>query len=521
MSSILAFKPGHDGSVAAVRDGALEFSLEAEKDSFPRFAAVTPSVLLDALAWLDAPPAVVAVGGWTKGLRGFDHPLEAGYHGRAASWRESRLLGHPVRFFSSTHERSHIYGTYAMSPFEQGRPCYLLLWEGTLGSFYEIDERVVVTHLGAVLDEPGTKYGFLYSLADPSYQGNRFQAEVAGKLMALAAFSDRSPMNPAERATVDAILGHSLLRGTTKTDLRWSPYHDIGVEHPAFKALAGKFSDALFDAFYGFARANLTKGHPLLIGGGCGLNCEWNSKWRDCGLFADVFIPPVANDSGSAIGTAADAQFHLTGRAKIRWDVYAGSPFVADEPPPPHFRAEPLDYARVADFLAAGRVIAWVRGRCELGPRALGHRSLLAAPFEAAMHRRLNAIKGRELFRPIAPVCRLEEVSDHFDWEGPSPFMLHFQRVKDPNLNAVTHVDGSARVQTVDRRQEGALHALLTAFRARTGYGVLCNTSLNFKGCGFINRMSDLARFAQERRLDGCAVGDVFYRNESETTGGA
>jgi hydroxymethyl cephem carbamoyltransferase len=250
-----------------------------------------------------------------------------------------------------------------------------------------------------------------------------------------------------------------------------------------------------------------------LIAGGCGLNCEWNSRWKECGLFADVFVPPCANDSGSAIGVAIDAQHQLTGSAKVDWSVYSGEEFVLDAEPD-GFRKEPLDLEVVAGALADGKIVAWAQGRYEIGPRALGHRSILAAPFEATMTERLNAIKQREDYRPIAPVCREEDVGRWFDSSAPSPHMLYFTKVRDRRLRAVTHVDGTARVQTISRGENDLLHRLLGAFEARTGVSVLCNTSLNFNGMGFINRRSHLANYARQRGLDAMVVGDSCYWRE-------
>lgn len=514
---ILSFKPGHDGAIAVVDNGKLLLSLEAEKDSFPRYYNVTPSAILSAMSYLDNVPDIVAVSGWVKGFHSVERPLGAGYFGfdeSAISTKRVRFLGKEVDYFTSSHERSHLWGAYGMSPLEQGEPCYVLLWEGTLGDFYEIDSNVKVTKLGKVLEEPGDKYAFLFSLADPTFPPikGHFRFENAGKLMALAGFSDYSSMTREEREVTEYILDNVILLQNEKTELKWSRFFNIGVEHPEFKNLAGKFSNALFDRFYEFAKAHLTKNLPLLIIGGCGLNCDWNTKWKETGLFPSVFVPPCTNDTGSAIGTAIDAQFHYTGNAKLSWDVYAGEAFVDDvEPLREEFEIFPLDYDQVAAFLLEQKVIAWVQGRYEMGPRALGNRSILAAPFEERMHDRLNQIKQRETYRPIAPICIEEDVFQYFEWTGPSPYMLYFQKVRTDKLPAVTHVDGTARLQTVNGTQNSELYKLLTAFKKLTGFGVLCNTSLNFKGRGFINSMSDLIEYCKDQSLDGFVVRDKFF----------
>ncbi|TIQ34088.1 MAG: proline dehydrogenase [Mesorhizobium sp.] len=511
---IISFKPGHDGTIAALDESAAEliYSYEAEKDSFPRYSTVTPTTVLDAAGRLDAIPDVIAVGGWETTIA---HSVAAGYHGIGQGSElisEKTFFGKKVNFYSSTHERSHLWGTYSMSPFPAGMACYVLIWEGILGDFYEIDERLQVVHLGKVMPGPGEKYSFLYALADPKYTlpkgTTRF--EDAGKIMALCAYGQTGSPDRDEQALIDFLLPSDLYQ-LSKEDLQDSPYYNIGVTHQKFTNLARRVSDAIFDSFHTFAKKNLTKGHPLLISGGCGLNCEWNRRWLETNLFSDVFIPPCTNDTGSAIGTAVDAMRHFTGNAKIKWNVYSGQPYILDEIDRTGLDVYPLDYGQVASALLSGQVIGWVQGNCEIGPRALGNRSILAAPFSKTTHERLNRIKKREGFRPIAPVCLEEDVALHFDLARSSPYMLLFQKVLDSRLEAVTHVDGTARAQTVSREQNPHLFQLLTSFKAKSGVGVLCNTSLNFNGTGFINRASDLLTYAKATGLDGFVINDAFY----------
>lgn len=520
---ILSFKPGHDGSVALVKDGQLVFSLESEKDSFPRYSNVDPSVLLEALSLVDDIPDVVCLSGWVKGFHSVDRLLGAGYFG----WQESTcvtgettLFGKRVQTFTSTHERSHLLSAYAMSPFPQGEPYYALVWEGNIGNFYEFTPKAGVRIVASVLEDPGNKYQFIFALADPTttQENGAFRFSNAGKLMALTGYAIDGPMTSDERELIEYILTRgSILRSTPKEDLAWSPFYNIGVESQAFKNLAAKHSQAIFERFYAIAKKNLKNGYPLLISGGCGLNCDWNSQWLDSGLFEAVFIPPVTNDTGSAIGTAVDAQRHFTGNAKLDWNVYTGSAFEEDVKPPERFERYELDLPQVANLLAKGCVLAWVQGRCEIGPRALGNRSLLAAPFDASMRHRLNSIKEREEYRPIAPVCLEENVADYFNWHGESPYMLHFQRLRTNKLSAVTHADGTARVQTVHAGQNRLLDELLREFRTLTGFGVLCNTSLNFPGRGFINRTSDLVQYTEQRDIDGFVLHNHLYLRSNGT----
>jgi predicted NodU family carbamoyl transferase len=507
---ILACKPGHDGHIAYVKDGNLKFSLEAEKDSWPRYAEISPSMFLRSLNYIDDTPDVVAVSGWVKGRHSRSAPIGAGYWGtdeRCIVDSNQIIFGRKARFFSSSHERSHILCAYGLSPFPQGQPCYVLIWEGSIGAFYHVDSEVRVTKIADVFEGPGYKYNFLYGLADPSFSTG-IRREDAGKLMALSSFGESGQSSADERKLIDFLLSQDYL---DKRDFEWSPYVNIGVESREFKNLARKFTDSMFDKFYNFARDNLMDHLPLLIAGGCGLNCDWNSRWKHGNLFSDVFVPPCANDCGSAVGTAVDALRHYTGRAKITWDVYSGEEFEFDEADLSAFDVSALDLQQVADLLKGGHVLAWVQGRCEIGPRALGNRSILAAPFTFDMQARLNEIKQREGFRPVAPICMEDEIAKFFEPCEPSPYMLYFQKTITGKLPAVTHVDGSTRVQSVTRQQNSIMYDLLLEFRKITGYGVLCNTSLNLKGRGFINRMSDLVLFAKERQLDGFVVHRELY----------
>jgi len=516
---ILSLKPGHDGHVAYLKNQELVFSIESEKDSWPRYASITPSLYLRSLQYLETIPDVISISGWAKRFDPIRPTVDGGYFGEKLDTivtRKQKIFGKEIDFFSSSHERSHLLCSYSMSPFPQGHPCYALVWEGNIGAFYHIDEKVNITKIGDVLEDPGRKYAFLYALADPNFpfgkNRNHFRFEDAGKLMALVSYGMEEIETKEEKELIDCILGKkSILLSVEKGDFDNNRYLNIGVESIEFKNFAKKFSNAIFRRFFDFAKKNLKKRLPLIISGGCGLNCDWNSAWKQSGFFEDVFVPPCTNDSGSAIGTAVDAMRHYTGNAKIKWSVYAGEEFVYDDADLDGIEIKTLDMSDVAEFLRERNVIAWAQGKYEIGPRALGNRSVLASPFTKEMHARLNSIKNREGFRPIAPICLESEIDTHFNNHGPSPHMLYFQTVKTDRLKAVTHVDGSTRLQSINELENVEMHSLLKEFKKLTGYGVLCNTSLNFKGTGFINRMSDLVRYVRETGIDGFVVGNKFY----------
>jgi predicted NodU family carbamoyl transferase len=493
-------------------------SVEAEKDSNYRYSPVSSNDVFNALGELDEVPDVICTGGWwPRDHYEYVHgsAVHVGYRGVSKSGAivsQRRFLGRQIYYFSSSHERSHLLCAFGMSSLPKGTPCYALIWEGAIGAFYEIDSELNITLVADVLNQPGNRYGLLYGLADPTFPKNaRPRFSDPGKLMALASFSKRSTPSPQERKLLNFLLDGPFQELSAYEDLEHAPHFNVGVGDLEFRNFAGIYSDAIFDSFYQFAKANLKKKQSLVIAGGCGLNCDWNSKWRESGLFTDVFVPPVANDSGSAIGTAIDAQFYFSGNPKIDWNVYSGLPFITQP-----FGSGPYDvyernYELLADLLANDLILGWVSGKYEIGPRALGNRSILAAPFRGDARVRLNEIKQREQFRPIAPVCLEEDAARWFGCDHASPFMLYTYHAKTEALAAVTHANGTARIQTVSSESNRSLCELLVAFKARTGYGVLCNTSLNFNGRGFINTMKSLSAYAIEHSLDGFVVEERTY----------
>lgn len=517
---ILAYNPGHDGAIVLLDNNRLIYSFEAEKDSNYRYSAISVDHFLDAIGELDVIPDVICMSGWwPRDHHEFLHGSHknAGYRGlssASAIMDKGRLLRGRADYFSSSHERSHILCAFGMSALPIGTACYALVWEGEMGAFYEIDAELNITLIGDVLTQPGNRYGLLYGLADPAFpkDGPYPRASDAGKLMALASFSKRSIPTEDESHLLRFLLDGPLQKLSDYDRLAQAPHLDAGLDNSEFRNFAGIYSDAIFDRFHAFAKTRMERGRPLLISGGCGLNCDWNSKWRETGLFSEVFVPPVANDSGSAIGTAIDAQFRHSGNPKIDWDVYSGLGFrMHPTSDPARYDVYEKDDDRIADMLSNDLILGWVHGRYEIGPRALGNRSIIAAPFRDETRVRLNEIKQREQFRPIAPVCLLEDAERWFGCNRESPYMLYTYHAKTDKLRAVTHVNGTARLQTVTSGTNRELHDLLTAFKRRTGYGILCNTSLNFKGKGFINNMTDLCAYAEQDGLDGFVAEGRAY----------
>jgi carbamoyltransferase len=235
----------------------------------------------------------------------------------------------------------------------------------------------------------------------------------------------------------------------------------------------------------------------LCLAGGVALNCVANSRILREGPFSQLFVQPAASDAGGALGAAALAHLRATGERPRQgrlthafWGprspagevarLLAGTSAAAID-----FRGRVDELvAATAERLAAGRAVGWFHGRMELGPRALGARSILADPRHPGMRDRINnLVKMRESFRPFAPAVLSDRASAHFDIDHASPFMLETFRVhSELELPAITHVDGSARLQTVDDAASPRFAALLRAFEGVTGCPILLNTSFNVRG---------------------------------------
>lgn len=268
----------------------------------------------------------------------------------------------------------------------------------------------------------------------------------------------------------------------------------------------------------------------LCMAGGVALNCVANGEILRQGPFSRLFVQPAAGDSGGALGAAALVYRRQTGERiapKRLSHAYLGPAWSNEQIEKlvdgsllnaRSFRgsSEALLEATV-DRLAAGKVVGWFCGRLEFGPRALGARSILADPRVPDMRDRINAlVKMREAFRPFAPAVLSQEAHKHFDIDHPSPFMLETcQVISELSLPAVTHVDGSARVQTVDVGAEHRFGELLRCFFERTGCPILLNTSFNVKGEPIVCSPLDAILCFLKSKLDVLVLEDFLIDRDT------
>ncbi|TDE16592.1 carbamoyltransferase family protein [Dyadobacter psychrotolerans] len=300
----------------------------------------------------------------------------------------------------------------------------------------------------------------------------------------------------------------------------------------------------------------LTGADYLCMAGGVALNCVSNGKLQKAGVFKDIFIQPAAGDAGGALG-AALAAYHIyfEKERKITWkaDAMRGSylgPTFSDldvELTAKKYRAIFTHFENFKDLsveaarlLSEGNVVGWIQGRMEFGPRALGGRSILGDPRNEEMQKKLNLkIKYRESFRPFAPSVLADDCAEYFDYDGISPYMLLVHPVAENRRNelpenydgmdlrdklyysrsdlpSITHIDYSARIQTVHKETNPRYWELINSFKELTGYAVVVNTSFNVRGEPIVCTPNDAYRCFMRTEMDYLVVGNFIFDKKKQ-----
>jgi carbamoyltransferase len=268
----------------------------------------------------------------------------------------------------------------------------------------------------------------------------------------------------------------------------------------------------------------------LVISGGVSLNSVMNGRIVRESAFKDVYVMPAAGDNGTAIGAA----FYLYNgvlkkpRNFVHLDPYVGTSYTNEEIETV-LKGAKLNYAyfedieeQAASLLEKGQIIGWFQGTMEIGPRALGSRSILANPAFPDMKDKINAeVKFREAYRPFAPSAIVEAKNDFFDLTVEAPFMLKVCNVhkdKQSVIPAVTHVDGSARLQTVNRELHPRYYDLIKKFGDKTGVPVVLNTSFNIQGEPLVESPKDAIRCFFSTGLDALVIGNYLLTKNTNVT---
>lgn len=469
-----------------------------------------------------------------------------------------------AEYLFASHHHSHAASAYYPSPFERAA---VLTIDGVGewatcsfgvgdGACLELREEQQFPHSVGLLYSAFTAYlGFRVNEGEykvmglAPYGAPRYMEQILETLLkrnadgsfALAteyfSFLDQATMT---NSRFDALFGGSARR----------PDAPLTQRHMDIAASIQQATEILVLALANYV-AKKTGEKKLCLAGGVALNCVANARLVEEGPFEEVWIQPAAGDAGGALGAAYIGYSALGGTlpAKQGRDLMSGSllgPVFSEEEMAQALSAEGLSFVRLdrqallektVDYLARGKIVGWYQGRMEFGPRALGNRSILADPRVVNMQQILNQkIKFREGFRPFAPSVLQEHAAQFFDSKVASPYMLLTSRVSKGQLlpleddltgldqlqiprstiPAVTHVDNSARLQTVDAETNHLYHALLERFFIKTDCPVLVNTSFNVKDEPIVCRPQDALNCYQASGIDALALGPFWVQKNGE-----
>lgn len=529
----------HDPAAALVLDGRILAAAEEErfsrrkhgKSAVPfstwelpvqaarwclRFAGLEPRDL-DAIAY-SYDPALAPPRGEDLTLDAWEG-LRTLYAQRAPLFLRTALPGlDPGRVHFVPHHVAHAASAYLAAPLA---PASVLVLDGRGERASHLAGHAVDGRLEVLAAQRlPHSLGLLWEDATEHLGFHRASDEY--KVMALAAYGRPKFLGALEDAVRVNEDG-----GFTTSGVDWSRFAPVrAADAPWTEAhadLAASLQARLEDVLLDLARwLHRRTGHRhLVMAGGVALNCVANSRLAEEGPFDQVWVQPAAGDAGTALGAALFVARSQGDRIEPMRTAALGREWSEDELEAELRRADvaferPGDVgSAAAEVIAANGVVGWFQGRSEWGPRALGHRSLLASATNAANLDRLNAIKGREAFRPVAPMVQLARAAQIFEGPLPSPYMLFTHRVRPAwaaRIPAVVHVDGSARAQTVDPADDPLVARLLERVEALTGVPVVVNTSFNTGSRPMVDSPRDALECFGSSPIDALALGPFLVR---------
>lgn len=432
----------------------------------------------------------------------------------------------PEKWYYVDHHLSHAASAFFPSPFThaavmtidgRGERTTTAYYKGEGNDLEKINEVLLPHSLGLLYESVTSYLGFLHS----SDEYKVMALASYGSPVYLNEFRSMIHVNDNGRFVIDELrLEERFGKARRRRDEPFTKKH-FDIAHSLQKVLEETVLQ-LVSWLY-----KETNEENLCLAGGVALNCVLNSVIRDHSRFKNIWVQPAAGDAGTALGAALwiDAKMRNdNGKKFIMDDVYYG-PEYTDNEIEEFLRWTKVPYRKLddvakeaAEILAEDKVIGWYQGRMEFGPRALGSRSILASPIHPEMQNKLNEIKDREDFRPVAPVVLEDEADEWFENAKVSPFMLFVNDVKADKADqipAVRHVDGSARIQTVNKEQHPLYYALLKEFKKITGVPVLVNTSFNTRGEPIVCTPRDAIECFWTSPFDALVIGSFLLEKQS------
>jgi carbamoyltransferase len=416
-------------------------------------------------------------------ISGYPHHLQKRFDGASTKDFEWHFVDHHIAHAASALIASPSQNAAVLTIDGRGENVSTTYYQGKGNKLRKLSEVLIPHSLGLLYEAVTTHLGFLHS----SDEYKVMALASYGKPVFLDEFSSMIHLGKNGTYTIDEYLLDVRFGEARKRNAHFTQKH-FDIAHSLQKVLEATVLQ-LVNWLY-----ETTHEENLCMAGGVALNCVMNTVIRDRSPFKNIWVQPASGDAGTALGAALwmDAEQRRTDERNFVMDHAYWGPEYTDEEVENFLKWTKVSYRKLenvaketAQILAQDKVIGWYQGRMEFGPRALGARSILASPIHAEMQARLNDIKDREDFRPVAPVVLEEDAGEWFNDASYSPYMLFVYDVKDDKADlipAVRHVDGTARIQTINRQQHPCYYALLQEFKKITGVPVLVNTSFNTRG---------------------------------------
>jgi carbamoyltransferase len=541
----------HDSSACIIRDGELLFAIAEERLSRIKHDAGFPRLAIQAcleFARIRADQLEEVCFGWTTPGPGFRHDLKCLATG-GLPFTYLNFLTTTVHFLSTWHQQggakmfrqafgnvkarmrfvdhhlAHAISAYAYSGFENsavlvmdGRGAWeaTSIWYGSMGRLEHVLTIPFPDSVGLFYSEFTSYLGFQRNSDEWKVMGLAPYGAPGAKLDAFI-----EPQTEPYRVNSKRLFGNGNGSFSGITPLLGparAPESEIEERH---KNIAYAVQDACEIAMLNVVRMaiNRTGCRNLSLAGGVALNSKANGKIAASGLVDKIFVQPAASDDGVALGAALAPYLDNGGRLpnKAMRHAYFGPEF-GDAAIEAALRTYKLRYSRVndaaeaaAELLSKGKILGWFQGRMEFGPRALGSRSILADARDPEMNAKVNnAVKFREWWRPFAPSLKKEAAAEYLEGVMDSPFMILTAQVRPEKrgvIPAVTHVDGSARPQTVEKEINPLYWRLLDEFEKRTGVPVIMNTSFNLRGEAIVHTPTDAVRTFFSSGMDALVIG--------------
>lgn len=546
----LGIKFTHDSTVALFEGNNLLFSVESEKlNNGDRYKKAETKgfvqEILDIYGYkLEDIDNVIVDGWWGNGkLRRLDIETDRYYDFDSDLTASTTHINNkfPVKYDTYKHILGHILGTYACSKFSKNKEkVYSLVFDGGQPPRIDLvnpDSRTPVKFIDHCHVFTGSIYGVMGLYYGPYKDEKVISGEVKNVEGVVLVNSFGAPgkiMSYIALGVIDKEVLYALYRiydfledGVLKEGLmKLTHGNSCEIEHLFMRSVFDRFPDKneanMLLTLHTFLEELLVErvlkivpeNNKLIYSGGSALNIKWNSALVETGYFDDIFIAPFANDTGSAIGMACSHLALEHDIWSVNWSVYSGTELINTTPSDKwsYIEMSPEELGKL--LYDCNECIVVLNGKAEIGPRSLGHRSLMMSTVVKGNKEILNKIKRRESFRPVAPISLPEDAYNHFYICKDDKYMLYDHLIKDESreiIPAIIHLDSTARVQIIREYDSNFVFRVLESYKNYSGVGILCNTSANHNGKGFFPDTKSATDWAENNGVNYVFSNGILY----------